>query len=172
MAITKPDISEYPPYYGTYINQANNNDLIKALNESGELFAKFIRSLPAQKLDYRYAEGKWNIKEIVSHITDSERVFTYRALTFSRNDKSELPGYDENIWAPESNATGRNIKDIIEEYENVRKATISLFEGFTETMIMRKGIANGREISVRALGYILPGHEIHHMGVIKERYLK
>ena len=171
MPITKPETTEYAPYYHTYIGKVNQSDLITALKDGGDNFGKFVSAIPKDKADYRYADGKWTVKEVLSHLLDSERIFAYRALRFARNDKTELAGYDENLYVPESNAANRSIESFIEEGIYIRKATIALFESFTEEMSKRTGSANGREISVRALGFIIPGHEIHHLGVIKERYL-
>lgn len=171
MIIIQPDKSEYPAYFGTYIEKIQQNDLLKSLKDGvGEMQA-FARMIPTQKTDYRYAEGKWSVKEVLSHLTDAERVFSYRAMRFSRNDKTELPGFDENVYVPESNAAARTLEGIVNEFIHVRHASISLFESFTDEMLSRKGIASGKEISVRALGFCLAGHQLHHTNVIKERYL-
>jgi uncharacterized damage-inducible protein DinB len=171
MPISKPPVTEYPPYYHTYIGKVTHNNLVEALKESSRDFISFLQSIPAEKHNYKYAEGKWTIKEIVGHIIDGERVFMYRALRFSRNDATPLPGFDENEWTPQSNAANRSMESLMEEYETVRKSSIAFFNGITDEMSKRKGKANGHDITVRALGYILPGHEMHHMQVIKERYL-
>ena len=171
MPITKPEPSEYAPFYHSYIGKVTQNDLITALKAGGDYFEKFVSNIPKDKADYRYAEGKWTVKEVLSHMLDTERIFAYRALRFARNDKTELAGYDEKLYVPESNAANRNIESFIDEGIYIRKATIALFESFTEAMSKRTGTANGREISVRALGFLIPGHELHHLGVIKERYL-
>jgi len=171
MPITKPPVSEYPSYYHTYVGKVNHNNLIDALRESSGDFIQFLQDIPEEKHDYRYAEGKWTVKEVVAHIIDCERVFIYRALSFSRNDKTELPFFDENAWAPQSNAANRTMESLIDEYQSARHANIAFFEGITDEMALRKGKANGNEISVRSLGFILSGHELHHQQVIKERYL-
>ena len=171
MSIVKPSVHEYAPYYHTYIGKVEGNDLIPALSNSAKNFIDFLEGIPQHKHDHKYAEGKWTIKEVVAHIIDCERVFAYRALTFSRNDKTDLPGFDENAWAPQTNTANRTMASLIEEYRNLRAADILMFENMTEEMSQRAGRANGQPISVRALGYILAGHEMHHMTVIKERYL-
>ena len=171
MEITRPEQSEYAPYYHTYVGKVAGDNLVAALIEGGRSTSDFLASIPLEKLDYRYANGKWNIREIVIHLTDAERIFTYRALRFSRNDKTGLHGFDENLYVPQSNAANRSIEDILEEYNSVRRATIAFFKSLTHEMTTRSGPANEREVSVRALGYIIAGHEIHHVGVIKERYL-
>jgi uncharacterized damage-inducible protein DinB len=128
-------------------------------------------SLPEEKLTYRYAKNKWTIKEILVHIIDDERIYAYRALCFARNDKTELPGFEQDDYALFSNANERSIENILNEYEAVRNATITLFESFDEAALLRKGIANKNGATVRALGYHLAGHELHHINIIKEKYL-
>jgi len=171
MPITRPTISEYAPYFQTYIQLVNEDDLVLALKRIAKIWNDLIGEIPEQKLNYRYADGKWSIKEVLIHLTDAERVFAYRALRFARNDKTELSGFDENFWAKESHADERSLESLIKEHNNVRGASISLFENLTDEISMRSGPANGKEISVRALGYIICGHELHHLRVIQERYL-
>ena len=171
MLITKPSPEEFPDFYGKYIALVNSENLIEALTEQGRQFNEFIYSVPPEKFDYRYAEGKWMVKEIISHILDAERIFAYRALRFARNDKTPLSGFEENDYVLQSNAANRTMDSMLEEMTHVRCSTILLFFSFTNEMALRKGIANGREISVRSIGYIIAGHMQHHMNVIKERYL-
>ena len=170
--ILKPAESEYPSYYHTYISKVGDDvNLIAALETGGIKFLSFINSIDSDKLEYRYQEGKWTIKEIIIHLMDAERIFTYRALRFSRGDGTNLAGFDENEYVPNSGASDRSLQSLVEEYQALRQSTIAFFLNLTSEMSVRTGIANGREISVRSLGYIIPGHEIHHMNVIKERYL-
>lgn len=171
MKITKPNPDEYPPFYETYVSKVKTDDPVKALRESEKKLIKLISKLGKKQLKYRYAEGKWTIKEILVHMMDAERVWGYRALRFARNDKTQLPGFEENDYVPASRATKRKIKSLLREYEAVRNATIELFENLDEEMMMRVGTANEKPISVRALMYVTLGHEIHHLGVIKEKYL-
>lgn len=171
MPITKPLETEYAPYYHTYIGKVQRNDLQNALKDSNQKLLAFLKAIPEEKYHYRYAEGKWTIAQVLAHIIDCERVFAYRALVFSRNDKTALPGFDENVYATECNAEGRVFGSLIEEYEYLRKSNILLFDSITDEMSLRKGTANGKEITVRALGFIISGHELHHMQVIKDRYL-
>ena len=128
--------------------------------------------MPEGTLLYRYAEGKWTIKEVLVHIIDDERIYAYRALRFARNDKTELPGFDQDPYAFYSNANVRSIESIIEEYEAVRMSTITLFNGFSDDVMLRSGVANNNEVTVRALGYHIAGHELHHLNILKNRYLK
>ena len=169
--IHRPTENQFPKYYGTYIDKVANDDLINCLTEGVDLVWAYINTLSEDKLNYRYAAGKWTIKEILIHLMDAERIFAYRALRFARNDKTELAGFEENDYVPQSNATSRTHQSLQEEYKAVRANTHELFKNMTEEMLDRGGKANGQEIAVRALGYIIVGHELHHLQVIKERYL-
>ncbi len=171
MKIAKPNADEYAPYYETYISKVNTNDPVKGLRNSKKKLIKLISNLSKKQLNFRYAEGKWTIKEMLVHLIDAERIFTYRALRFARNDDTALPGFDENKFVPVSKAVDRKIKSILREYNAVRNATIALYENMDEEMIMRKGTASEKTMSVRALMYVSLGHEIHHMGMMREKYL-
>lgn len=163
--------SEFPEYYTPYINEVKCLDIIEALEENIHDFLNFIENIPVEKHEFQYLPGKWTIKEIILHIIDAERIFGYRALRFARFDATPLAGFEENDYVPISNANNRDIKSLLTEFVAVRKATISLFENFTEEMLLHKGIASNGEISVRALGFIISGHCLHHQNVIRERYL-
>lgn len=163
--------TEYNSYYGTYIGKAGDLSLLEGLNESFKSTVSFFNNLPEDKMEYAYEEGKWTVKEVMQHIIDTERVFAYRALRFSRNDKTELPGYDQDAYTPSSEANRRTKASLIEEYTNVRKSTINLFGSFTNDMLLQSGKASGGNMSVRAIGFINIGHEKHHCQVISERYL-
>jgi uncharacterized damage-inducible protein DinB len=123
------------------------------------------------KFDYRYAEGKWTIKEIIQHIIDTERIFSYRALRISRNDKTPLPGFEENDYVDNTDANKRGLQELLTELSAVRHATLLLFKSFSEEQLARIGIASENEISVRAIGFIIIGHQKHHQKVFEERYL-
>jgi uncharacterized damage-inducible protein DinB len=170
--IEKPSAGEFPPYAIMYIGLLPDDGLIlKHLKDNFQTTRDFVLSLPQEKLTYRYAEGKWTIREVMVHITDDERIYAYRALRFARNDKTELPGFEQDDYALYSGANERNIQDILHEFETVRNATISLFESFTNEAFASVGVANGNKVSVRALAYHIAGHELHHLRIIKERYL-
>lgn len=147
-------------------------DVHEALSHASTITLELIRSIPEEKGTYRYGEGKWTIKELLAHMQDSERIQAYRALRFARNDKTELPGFEENDYAPEANAHGRTIKQLADELERVRLTTIDLFNSFTDDMLKREGLANKSKLSVLNLGYIIAGHELHHRRILVERYLK
>lgn len=165
-------VNEYPEYFGTYINKVESEDLIEALEENLDDFTNFIENIvPDSKYEFRYQSEKWSIKEIVQHIIDAERIFAYRALRMARFDKTPLPGFEENDYVPVSESDKRTMDDLIREFVLVRKSTIELFESFSDEMMKSIGVASGKEVSVRAIGYIISGHCIHHQQVIKERYL-
>ena len=171
MKIKDLNASEYNPYYQTYVGKAGDLSLLDGLSDSFNRTLEFFNNLPEGKMEYAYAEGKWTVKEVMQHIIDTERVFAYRALRFSRNDKTELPGYDQDTYTPSSEANRRTKTSLIEEYSHVRESTISLFKSFTNEMLLQSGKASGGNMSVRAIGFIVIGHENHHCQVIRERYL-
>ena len=172
MKITDLQPNEYAAYYNTYLQLVDNEwSLTEELEISVHNFIHFVQNIPMDKHDYRYAEGKWTIKDIIQHLIDTERVFSYRALRFARNDSTELPGYDENLYAATANGSERKLQEMLTELALVRQSTIMLFKSFGEEALLRKGIASGNPATVRALGFIIIGHQNHHIKVFKERYL-
>lgn len=162
----------YPAHFYDYIKLVENEDLDSILKNQIEVSKQFFNSIPEEKIDYRYAEGKWTIKEVLQHIIDTERVFTYRALAFARKEISVLPNMDENSYAANSNADSRNWKDLIDELATVRNSTIHLYSSFSESQLELSGRTVNYEMSVRPLGYIIAGHLAHHVNILEERYLK
>jgi len=175
MMILKPtDLqpTEFAGFYANYINQVSTEyTLIEELEISVHRLIKFVQDIPMDKFDYRYAEGKWTIKDILQHIIDAERVFAYRALRFARNDTTELPGFEENSYADQANATKRSIQELLTELAVVRQSTLFLFKSFSEEELLRSGIASNNTMSVRALGFVIIGHQNHHQRIFQERYL-
>ena len=171
LMITKPLPGEYPEWFAGEIEKVFYNDLIKGLGASYETTLPFLQNLEDEDLDYRYAEGKWTIKQIWQHISDVERVLNYRALRYARQDSTVLQGFDENKYAENSLADDSDFTDILNEYGLVRQSTIALFKSFTEEMFMYKGTAGKSTMTVRSVGYLILGHEIHHVNTIKEKYL-
>ncbi|MFD1294666.1 DinB family protein [Lutibacter holmesii] len=163
--------NEYAPFYKGYINVLGDVNLYEVLNDSFNDLIETLQKLPEEKLTYRYEEGKWTIKELVQHIIDAERILSYRALRFSRNDATDLPGFNEDWYVDNSNGNERDFKDILNEFSLVRKASISLFQSFTSEMLAYTGSSNESDMTVRALGFIIAGHQTHHLKVIKEKYL-
>jgi uncharacterized damage-inducible protein DinB len=158
-------------HFKTYVKQVEETDVLQALKLSGFRTQVLIHSIPDDKIDYRYAEGKWSIREVLCHLLDAERIFAYRALRFARNDGTHLPGFDENAYAPEANAGGRSMKKIADEFTHLRSSTVDMYEGFTEEMLRRRGVAGTNEISVLAFAFVIAGHETHHRKILTERYL-
>ncbi len=164
--------NEYLPYFTNFLNLLDNNkDIISVLEESGAEAIQFFKAVPKEKESFKYAEGKWDIKEIINHLIDTERIFNYRALSISRQDKTLLNGFDENEYVKYSNASNREMNDLIEEFSLVRQATVALFKSFTPEMLSYIGQAGSGQVSTRAVGFIIAGHETHHLAVYKERYL-
>ena len=165
--------NEYAQYYKTYIDAValNGKSIVQNLNDTLQEALELVSNLPEEKQLYRYAEGKWTIKELIQHIIDSERVFNYRALRFARNDATSLPGFEQDDYVAIYDANKRDFKDLLEEFEFTRKSSIALFKSFGDEELKRIGIASASNMSVRALGYIISGHLKHHMNIIKERYL-
>ena len=171
--IQYPSKEEYPAYAEMYMKWCRKDgSLLNQLEISLVNTMSLIRSLSEEKLSLRYANDKWSIKEVLVHIVDDERIYSYRALTFARNDKTNLPGFEQDEYAMNSYSDERTIENIMQEYEAVRKSTIKLFNGFSDAALKRIGTANGNQASVRALGYHILGHEMHHINMIKEIYLK
>lgn len=171
MTVKNLQPSEYNPYYQPYIDKANNLTLKEGLMTNHESVITFLGSIPEAKLDFRYADGKWTIKEIVLHLIDTERIFAYRALRIARADKTALPGFDQDEYVPTSLANERIFDSILSEYKAVRSATIALFDSFNDDTLKRIGTASNSSLSVRAAGFITIGHENHHCEVIRNRYL-
>ena len=164
--------NEFAAYFGNYINQVSDEyTLIEELEISVHRLIKFVQDIPMDKFDYRYAEGKWTIKDILQHIIDTERIFAYRALRIARNDKTELPGFDEDDYANAANGSSRSIQSLLTELAVVRQATLSLYQTLSEEELQRTGIASNNPASVRAIGFIIVGHQNHHQRVFQERYL-
>lgn len=164
-------INEYSKFNATYIQALENVELFEELEISLHDFIRFVQNIPLDKFDYSYAAGKWTIKEIIQHIIDTERIFAYRALRISRNDKTPLPGFEENSYVENTSAKARSIQDLLTEFSAVRHSNLLMFKSFSDEQLRRVGIASDHEISVRAIGFILLGHLKHHQKVFAERYL-
>jgi uncharacterized damage-inducible protein DinB len=169
--MSRPNLNRVPEFYHNYINQVTEDDLITSFKNQTPRFVDFLKNIPANKIDYAYAAGKWTIKEVLQHIIDGERIFCYRALRFARKDPTPLPGFDENLFAETAKADQRSWNDLVEEFKAVRKATELLFNSFDEEQLNATGLSNNHSNYVLGFGYITVGHCIHHMKVIKERYL-
>jgi hypothetical protein len=164
------DLSRVPAFYHNYIRQVADTDLMTAFEAHLTNLKSLLSGLPEEKWGYRYAEGKWTIRELVQHLIDAERIFAYRALTFARRDSNVLPGFDENSYVVHSRADQRSPDSLLEELEAVQRSSYLLFRSFDADQLESSGIANGNTIHVEAIGYIIIGHVRHHMNVLNERY--
>lgn len=163
--------NEYNAYYQSYIEKSSQKSIVEGLKDNLEKVVLFYKSIPQEKLEYAYAKGKWTAKDVLLHLIDTERIFAYRALRISRNDKKPLAGFEQDDYVINGCANKRSIESLLEEYKAVREATITLYGSFSSEALLQIGEASGFPISVRAIGYIISGHENHHCEVIKERYL-
>lgn len=170
-ATSTPGPDEYAPYYALYIEKARGADIRAALELEAESFPAFLRSLPVDKGSYRYQPGKWSLKEVVGHIIETERIMAYRALRISRGDNTPLPGFDQEAYMAQASYHQRDLDQLANEFEAVRRANLYLFRSLGETELLRKGLASEFPVSVRALLYIISGHLQHHWGILNERYL-
>ncbi|MGV6845918.1 MAG: DinB family protein [Lutibacter sp.] len=174
MKIATLNTNEYAPFYANYLKQLEKfegTDYFDLLKNAKKDLVTLLKNCSEEQLNFRYAKNKWTIKEIVQHLIDTERILTYRALRFSRNDGVDLPGYNENYFVNQSHANNRSISDLIKEFKVVRKASKELIKSFTEKELLQIGTANECNMSTRAIAYIIIGHQLHHIKVIKERYL-
>ncbi len=171
MIISKPPIQELPEYCIPYISKVTEDSLITALEHSMSSTIALMDSIPEEKSDYAYAAGKWTIREVIRHIIDCERIFSYRALRFSRLDPTPLPGFEEDDYIENTKAQHQSMKELREEYVHVRVSTIMLYKPMTEKMLDFKGSANNKSFSARIIGFMTAGHNQHHCNVLRERYL-
>lgn len=166
----RPDLSTVPSFYHRYIDLVAEDELMPALKQHQVSLISLLGELAPEKWDYAYAPGKWTVKEVVQHIIDAERIFCYRALCFARRDATPLPGFDENTYAAASEASRRTPEELIEELVTVQKSSAQLFASFGKDQLEQRGVANNNPISVRAIGFIVAGHVLHHKKVLQERY--
>ncbi len=172
MKVSQVQTNEYGSFYSSYISQVSDEySLLEELEISVHRLRNFVQDIPLDKYDYRYAEGKWTIKDILQHLIDSERIFAYRALRFARQDATPLPGFEENEYVSVAGGSERSLRDLLTEMAIVRESTLCLFKTFSTETLLLKGVASENEISVRALGFIIIGHQNHHQRIFEERYL-
>ena len=167
----RPEPSEYAPFYAGYVAKVPDGDLLQTLETGLADYAATFGTLPESRGGHAYAPGKWTLRELLGHVIDAERVFAYRAMRIARGDTTPLPGFDEKAWVPESGSNQRSLADLLGELEAVRGATVALLRHLPEASITRTGTASNHPVSVRALAWIIAGHPIHHLGIVRERYL-
>jgi uncharacterized damage-inducible protein DinB len=169
--IARPVQGTYAPYFEPYINLVGTNNPIRVLESLVLGFKALLSEIPEEKEEFRYAEGKWTVKEVIGHMIDTERIMTCRALCVARGEKQELPRFDENDYVVKANFNRRSLLDLGHEFGFVREATITFFKSLTEEDLDRTGIANKHQVTPRALLYIIAGHHLHHDSMLKEKYL-
>ena len=167
----RPESNEYAPHYSRYVDRVPETDILTALEKEGEATKKLLASIDESRGAFRYAPDKWSIKQLLGHVEDSERVFTYRALTFARGGKVALPGFDQDDFMGSSSFDKSTLRERAEGLDAIRRATLSLFRGLDDAAWERSGTASDAHVTVRALAYITLGHERHHLAILRERYL-
>jgi hypothetical protein len=168
---TPPGPSEYAPYYAKYIALVPEGDLLELLERQIHETVALLGSFGEARGDFRYAPGKWSVKEMVGHMADVERIFVYRALRFARNDRTPLPGFEQDDYVANASFGARSLQDLTEELQLVRRGTVAFVRGLTTEELARRGTASSVEFTVRAIPYIIAGHERHHVNVLRERYV-
>jgi len=171
VTLRRPTDKEYASFYAGYVGLVPDGDFLALLEQQGAATQKLLRPIGEATSQHRYAPDKWSIREVIGHVADSERVFTYRALRFARGDATPLPGYDEKQWGVTTNAHSRTLVSLLDDLQALRAATLTLFRGFADADWDRSGIASNNPVTVRGLAYIVAGHERHHVKIVKERYL-
>ncbi|MBV9144343.1 MAG: DinB family protein [Acidobacteria bacterium] len=166
----RPAKNEYAPYYGRYISLVPDEDVLITLDQQLSETLILLRSLSEQHGTFRYEQGKWSVKEVLGHMVDTERIMSYRALCIARGERTPLPGFEQDGYVKNGNFDTRSVANLARDFEQVRRATISLFRSLHNDAWERRGIASDVEVTVRALAYIIAGHEIHHKAILKEKY--
>jgi uncharacterized damage-inducible protein DinB len=167
----RPEPTEYAQPYAGYIANVPETDILSAIEQQSSETQKLLASLDETKAAYRYAEGKWSVKEVIGHFTDAERIFAYRALAIARGETQPLPGFEENDYVRNASFDSWKLGDLAEHYALVRRSTIVLFQNFPDPAWTNRGIASDNPITVRAIAWTIVGHERHHLKVLRERYL-
>lgn len=167
----RPETNDYAAFYNTYVSKVAGDDVAAVIRKYADELQAFYCGLPDDKGDYRYAEGKWSVKELLQHVIDAERIFAYRALRIARHDATPLPGFDENAYTPVSGASRRTLQSLKDEFLAVRKATDTLLLSLDDEQLSQRGTASGQPVTANAIAFIIFGHMLHHQQIMKERYL-
>jgi uncharacterized damage-inducible protein DinB len=167
----RPEPGECAPPHFAYVREVPDVDVLLSMERQIHETTALLEALPGEKADFAYAPGKWTVKQVIGHLIDAERIFSYRALRLARGDSTPLPGFDENAYVPASAAERRSIVDLLGELHAVRRASLALFQHLPAEAPTRTGSVNGVTVSVRALVWVIAGHERHHLRILKERYL-
>jgi len=167
----KPEVDEYAPYYGKYISLIDDDDILVALGQQLYTTLAVLHGLSEEQANHRYEPGKWSIKELVGHVIDAERIFAYRALRIARGDQTPLPGFEQDNYIANASFDACALADLATEFELVRRSNLAMFKTFGDEVWLRRGTASDNPVSVRALAYIIAGHEAHHLNILRSRYL-
>jgi uncharacterized damage-inducible protein DinB len=170
LMVARPEPDEYAPYYERYISLVQSTDLLTTLDAQRHETMLLLCGREERDGDIRYAAGKWSVKEVLGHVCDAERIFSYRALRISRGDRTPIEGFEQDDYVRNSPFAQRPLAELVEEYIAVRRATLSLLRYLDDGAWVRRGTASGKEVSVRALGYIIAGHELHHRRILEDKY--
>jgi uncharacterized damage-inducible protein DinB len=170
LTIVRPQPGEYAPYYERYVSLVQGEDILSTLDQQRRETMLLLSCRDDDEGDFRYAPGKWSAKEVLGHVCDTERIFAYRALRFSRADATPLEGFEQDDYVRNGAFSQRPLSDLVEDFIAVRRATLSLLRNLDEAAWVRRGTANKNEVSVRALAYIIAGHELHHRRILEEKY--
>jgi uncharacterized damage-inducible protein DinB len=168
--VARPEPGEYAPYYDRYISLIEGDDILSTLDRQRSETMLLLCGRDEQDGDFRYAPGKWSAKELLGHVCDTERIFCYRALRFSRGDATPLASFEQDDYVRNGPFAYRPLEDFVEDFIAVRRATLSLFRNLDEAAWLRRGIASNNEVTVRALAYMIAGHEVHHRRILEEKY--
>ena len=168
----KPKDGDYAPYYNSYIDFYEDENILQVLEDQVKSSELFFKNVTEEQENYSYAKDKWTVKEVLGHMIDVERIMAFRALSFARGEKQSLPGFEQDNYVAEADFSNRTLSDLFDEFRAVRKSNIILFKSFDEKVLNRRGNANGVDVTVLALVYIVAGHEKHHIQILKERYIQ
>lgn len=167
----RPKETDYAPYYKNYIAKVNGDDILKILNEQTKECQNMLNSFPEHKGDFSYADGKWTVKQVIGHMMDTERIFTYRALCIARGEKQPLPGFEQDDYVKSGDFNSRALYELVYELRLMRESNLLLFRSFNDEMLKKRGTASGYEVTVNALLFMIAGHMQHHLDILKERYI-
>lgn len=170
--IARPESGEYAPYYDRYISLVQGDNILETLDELRRQFVLMMSGRSEEEGNFRYAPGKWTVKELIGHLNDTERIFAYRALRIARGDQTPIEGFEQDDYVRSADFNARSLEEMVEDYIAVRRATLSLLRNLSPEAWTRKGIANNNEVTVRAIAYTLAGHDLHHRRILEERYFE
>jgi hypothetical protein len=168
----RPEAGEYAPYYDRYISLVKGDNILDILDDERRKFVLLLSGRSEEEGNFRYAPDKWTVKELIGHINDTERIFSYRALRIARGDQTPMEGFEQDDYVRNASFNARTLEDLVEDYIAVRRATVSLFRNLSPEVWIRSGTASNNKVSVRAIAYTIAGHDLHHRRILEERYFE